>query len=555
MPVPSVPSVTEGMGQPRADFTSATDNKGQRLAWARYQTPWALSSPYIAAIGSYTNRERNIAATVATDLSTSNSTVSTLILNLTTHSVGNGLTLSSKIDADAIGVTPEEARAVSSKIEKAWRAWAGSALDADLSGRHDLHALASAAYQSYLRTGEVVAVIEWKRVKGSRTRTKVQLLDSRQLDQTRTLAGENGTSTINGVTFDSDGRVVAYYLIPIVLGKLTTTNASTAVAARTTWGRQKVIHLFEILAAGQVRGLSPLVSALTPAQERGTLAEFTLASALVQTQFAVTIQSDLPSSSAMNGLKTGNDGVFEGSPSTGFDPVADRMEFYEATKVDASPGVINHLAPSDKLVMHRAETPNSTYESFDNSLNRSAAKAGGSSYEDISGDYSKTSFSASRLALETPHRINLKRRAQITAKFYASIFRAWLEEAIETGIIDLPKHALPFYMATDAYCNATWLGSGRITPDPLKAAQAVVLELESGLTTLTDALAERGLDLEEVIATRKAETQMLKDAGLPIASSAKHQPDQPDDGNDPEDLPPPKRNPHECYARIVCGGC
>ncbi|MEH2476196.1 lambda family phage portal protein [Nitrobacteraceae bacterium AZCC 2161] len=541
LPAQSVPSVAVGIGKPSADFTSSTDNKGQRLAWARYQTPWAISSPYIATIGSYTNRERSLAATVATDLSTSNPTLSTILLNLTTHNVGNGLSLSSKIDADAIGVTPAEARALSSKIEKAWRAWAGSALEADLSGRHDLHGLATAAVESYFRTGELVAVVEWKAVKGSRTRTKLQLLDSRQLDQTKTLTGENGTSTINGVTFDKDGRVIGYYLIPITLGKITTTNSSTPVPAYTTWGRQRVIHLFELRAAGQVRGLSPLVSALTPAQEKATLGEFTLAGALVQTQYALTIESDLPPSAAMNGLKVGDDGMFDGAPTSGFNPVAARMEYYDGAKINAEPGVVNHLSPGDKLKINRSETPNATFEPFDNSLSRAAAKAAGSSYEDISGDYSKTSFSASRLALETPHRINLKRRAQITEKFYAAAFRAWLEEAIETGIIGLPKSALPFYMATDAYCNAKWLGSGRITPDPFKAAQATVLEIESGLTTLTDALAERGLDFEEVVATRKAEMQMLKDAGLPMPSSAKPQPDQPNDGNDPEDLPVSKR--------------
>jgi lambda family phage portal protein len=540
-PLPSAPSVTGGIGAPKADFTSGSDGRGQRLAWSRYQAPWALSSPYVAAMGSHTNRERNLAATVATDLSTSNATISTLILNLTTHSVGNGLTLSSKIDGDAIGVSPQEARALSSKIEKAWRAWAGNPLEADLSGRHDLHALASAAYQSYLLTGEVVAVVEWKHGRGSRTRTKVQLLDARQLDQTKTLTGDNGTSTINGVMFDRNGRVMAYWLIPIVSGKLTTTTASTFVPVSTSWGRVKVIHLFELLAAGQVRGLSPLVSALTPAQEKSTLGEFTLASALLQTQYALTIESELPPSAAMNGLKIGNDGMFDGTTGGGFDPLATRLEFYKDSKIAAEPGVVNHLSPGDKLKINRSETPNATFEPFDNSLTRAASKSAGSSFEDISGDYSKTSFSASRLALETPHRINLKRRSQITEKFYAMIYRAWLEEAIETGAIELPSKAKPFWMATDAYCNAKWLGSGRITPDPFKAAQATVLEIENGLTTLTDALAERGLDFEEVVATRKAEQQMLRDAGLSMPSSGKPTPDQPSDEVDPEDLPPTKK--------------
>ena len=480
-----------------------------------------------------------MASNIATDLSTSDATIATLMENLTTHNVGNGLTLSSKIDGALVGITPDEARALSSAIEKAFKLWAASPLECDLTGRHTLHDIARAAFMSYLRTGEVVAAIEWKRLRGAVSRTKVQLLDSRQLDQTKTQSGEGGGS-LQGVVFDADCRVSGYYLIPIQIGKLAATNISALVPAYTSWGRQKVVHLFDLIVAGQVRGLSPLVAALTPSQEKSTLGEFTLAAALIQTQYAVTIESDLPSHLALNGLRV-NDEFADGVQSQPYDPNAARVAFYGDSKITAQPGVINHLSPGDHMKMNRAETPNSAFQPFDKSLSRAAAKAAGSSYEDVSGDYSDTSFSASRLAGETPYRINIRRRASITERLYRSVFAAWLEEALETGVVQLPAKALPFYAARDAYCNGKWLGSGRISPDPLKSAQAVVLEIENGLTTLTDALAERGLDLEESIETRKVEMQMLKDAGLPMPSSSKPQPDQPIDGNDPEDLPVSKR--------------
>jgi lambda family phage portal protein len=215
------------------------------------------------------------------------------------------------------------------------------------------------------------------------------------------------------------------------------------------------------------------------------------------------------------------------------------VEFYKESKISAQPGVINHLSPGDKLKMNRAETPNSTFQPFDKSLTRAASKAAGSSYEDVSGDYSDTSFSASRLAGETPYRINVRRRASITERLYRSVFACWLEEALESGLIELPAKAVPFYAARDAYCNAKWLGLGRINPDPLKAAQAEVLEIENGLSTLTDALAQRGMDLEESIETRKVEMQMLKDAGLPPPATKSPIVSTDDAGQD--DPPPSKR--------------
>jgi capsid protein len=67
----------------------------------------------------------------------------------------------------------------------------------------------------------------------------------------------------------------------------------------------------------------------------------------------------------------------------------------------------------------------------------------------------------------------------------------------------------------NAYCNAEWRGKGKPTSDPLKTAQADILELNNGLATLEEKLGERGHDLEDFIAQRKVEKEMLEAAGLP----------------------------------------
>ena len=536
---PNLPERSAVVMQPseKMSFVNGTDGRSHRLAWSRYTPPWNLSGSYSG--GAYSGgaagvtRDRNLASTIATDFQTTNSTVATIIEVLSTHNVGTGLNLSSKIDADAVGVTAEEARQLSSQIERAWKRWANNPREANSAGRHNLHELALAGFRSYLTTGELLAVIDWKRTPGATTRTKVQLLDSRQLDQTKTVLSDGGLATLAGVTFNASGRVVGYFLVPLQIGRPYTTTQSAFVSAYTPWGRVKVLHCYDLIAPSQVRGLSPLVSALTPSQEKATLGEFTLDSALLQTQYALTIESDLPSYAALNGLRV-DDGLQGGLPAPqNYDPIGGRLEFYQQSKITAQPGVINHLAPGDKLKMNRSETPNATFHPFDKSLMRAAAKAAGSSFEDISGDYSDTSFSASRLAMETPHRINMRRRATITEKFYRAVYSAWLEEVIETGQIVLPKNALPFYQARDAYTSSKWLGSGKANPDPLKTAQATALELELGLITLADALAERGTDLEESIEARKAEHDMLREAGLPVPSdanksNAKPTVDQPD---------------------------
>src|SRR5258708_6224063 len=244
--------------------------------------------------------------------------------------------------------------------------------------------------------------------------------------------------------------------------------------------------------------------------------EVTLAANYIRARVGTTIESALPTRQALaamevdNGLQGYNDG--------GASPEAwakARADFYGEAKVRLQPGVVSHLLQGETLVMHRSNTPNATYDAFDKSLSRETAKAAGSSAEDLSGDYSKTSFSASRLAMELPSRINERRRMAIAKPFYQNVFRAWLEEQIETGAIKLPDGAPEFWQAADAYANAEWRGAGKPTSDPLKTAMADILEINNGLSTLEIKLGERGLDADEVFAQRKHEKEQLDAAGLP----------------------------------------
>jgi capsid protein len=85
------------------------------------------------------------------------------------------------------------------QIETAWAQWSNSATEADASGRHTLHQLAAAGFRSNLLTGETL----FARIaaRGAKTRTKLCLVDSRQLDLSVTRVAE-------GNRIDYAGRTV-----------------------------------------------------------------------------------------------------------------------------------------------------------------------------------------------------------------------------------------------------------------------------------------------------------------------------------------------------------
>ncbi|WP_370139626.1 phage portal protein [Bradyrhizobium sp. USDA 313] len=512
-----------GVSEAKAGIMSGTDGKPS-LVWARYDgAPFTAGSlggwqPYWGMPGSEISRERALVSSVTVDLLMSNPVIAALVEGFATYAVGNGLTLSSRPNYAALGISKEAALDLSHQIETAWQAWAKNGAECDASGRHSLHQLAVAAYKSFLLTGEALFAIDWQKSVGAVSRTKVNMLDVRQLDQTitRVAEGNGGGSIMQGVQFDKNGRVEGYWIRPFVLGNFSSAPQAVFVKARTSWGRTRVGHLFDLIVPGQIRGISPLAAALTPAHSKSTLREFGLAAALVQSMVAATVESDLPRDAALRSLATAD--AMDMPAPAGVSPEAwaeARASYYENVKVNLQPGLVTHMYKGDKLVMHRPNSPNMVHDVLDKSLSREAAKAAGSSAEDVSGDYSQTSFSASRLAQELPWRINKRRRSAIVEPFYQAVFTAWLEEACETGRIKLPSGAPAFWQATDAYSNAVWRGEGKPVADPLKAAQADILEIENGLSTLEAKLGERGLDFEEVISQRKAERDQLEAAGLP----------------------------------------
>jgi capsid protein len=128
-----------------------------------------------------------------------------------------------------------------------------------------------------------------------------------------------------------------------------------------------------------------------------------------------------------------------------------------------------------------------------------------------------------------------------------AVWTRWMDTAVLAGAINLPGYA------TDrrAYLACDWLPTKWDWIDPAKYAAAEILQIEAGLKSRTQAIAERGYDAEEVdreiAAERKREAALGLDfrrPGSPAQAAgssagpgdAKGQrQDQQEDGNQEED--------------------
>ena len=114
----------------------------------------------------------------------------------------------------------------------------------------------------------------------------------------------------------------------------------------------------------------------------------------------------------------------------------------------------------------------------------------------------------------------------------APIYAAWLEEAINRGIITLPQGAADFAEAKAAYCSAKWIGPGRGWVDPHKEATAATERLAAGLSTLERECAEQGEDYLETIQQRARERKEMFALGLDPDAMPDRRSAPSDDGND-----------------------
>ncbi|MFL6837876.1 MAG: phage portal protein [Bradyrhizobium sp.] len=148
------------------------------------------------------------------------------------------------------------------QIETAWAQWSNSATEADASGRHTLHQLAAAGFRSYLLTGETLFTLGLRLAARRRAPSCVLSIAASSIFQSHVWRKATA-SIMQGVQFDSNVRLQGYHIRKFILGSFASAPQAQYVAAAMSWGRPRVGHLFDLLVAGQVRGMSPLAAALT----------------------------------------------------------------------------------------------------------------------------------------------------------------------------------------------------------------------------------------------------------------------------------------------------
>lgn len=430
--------------------------------------------------------------------------------------VGSQYRLNAKPVARVLGVKDSWARGWQQEVEARFNLVAESPNNYfDASGVNTLTGLVRLAVGGFLMTGELLATAEWIRKSNRPFSTAVQMVSPTRLSNPDGLS--DSTLLKSGVSLDSFGAPVGYNIRKAFPGSELDPDdwKWIYVPAEKPWGRKQVIHIFEPLLPGQVRGISEMVSVLKQMKMTKNFQEVVLQNAVVNASYAAAIESELPSE------------LVFGQMGMGQTQFSDMLKTFMMGLVDYSSGADNiqvdgvkipHLFPGTKLKMQPMGTPGGVGTDYEQSLLRNIAASLGMSYEQFSRDYTQTNYSSARASMGETWKFMNSRKKMLADRFASHIYALWLEEEIAAGNIPLPRGKTRdwFYepLVKDALTNAEWIGASRGQIDELKETNAAIARIKNGLSTYEIEIGRLGSDWRDVFAQREEEESIIADKKL-----------------------------------------
>jgi lambda family phage portal protein len=364
----------------------------------------------------------------------------------------------------------------------------------------------------------VLGTCEW--IKDGRPfNTAIQLVSPDRLSNPDGVSDDRNLR--RGVQKNSRGKPIGYY---IRQGHPTEwydnkPNLWSFIPAAKPWGRRQVIHIIEPQQIDQTRGVAEMVAALKHARMTKKFTEITLQNAVINASYAAAIESELPPAEIIAAMGGGDDG-YQKALAQYMTMLSAYLGGAENVQIDGAK--IPHFFPGTKLNLKPMGTPGGVGSDFEASLIRKLAATLGVSYEELSRDIGRASYSGIKAAMTMTGRAMAARKRLVADRFANMVYQLWVEEEIAAKNLPLPagRNRTDFYrdngMAKAAYTRCSFVGSGRGQIDELKETQAAMLRVKSGLSTYEEECAKLGKDWREVFEQLARENAMIQSLGIPV---------------------------------------
>ncbi len=432
--------------------------------------------------------------------------------------LGAKVRLQVKPNIAALRISADEGRALAKAIEAEWEIYTGDeGKYVDAGRRLTFGGMARVAYWHHFYDGRCLILPVWLPNRGGRYGTAFQMVDPQRLSNPRGLP--DSYTLRGGIEINRYGAPTAYHIRNQHPGDLILQNPRdsyswTRIPAETQWGRRRVIHWFDQFQAEQSNGISILTIAMKRLRMLETRSDLELQKAAIKASYAAFVKSSLPSDVLFKALTEAPDGTDDDL--TAFEDFTAFQTAYHAQRGYTFNGSkVGQLLPGEEFQAVGFDDPGADFEASERVWLRYVAAILDVSYEQLSYDWSQVNYSSARAALNEVWKATTAERDMFGDGVLTPMFALWLEEAIESGRVVLPKSIAGLRTGLMGYVRPCWVGPGRGYIDAKKEREAERIARDGGNLTLRELLAEDGIDEEEHIEQLAREMELLKAAKLP----------------------------------------
>lgn len=382
---------------------------------------------------------------------------------LTENTVGEG-----------IRPAPQGTKLQVSKAKKLWKLWAESTA-CDFNEKLTFYGLQQLAARTIFEAGEVLIIR--RRVKPTSSNPfpiKLQILEPDQLaDIKDNIFYPDGSYCRLGVEFDKDGRLKGYWiyekhptdgiaiyknLVPIFIPK------------------EDCLHVYEMLRPGQIRGVPQGVSCFLKLSDFSDYEDAQLIRQKIASLFVAFVSG-------------------EGEVS---EDLYERLE----------PGIVRHMEPNETITFGNPPAAEG-YDAYSKRILQGIAAGYTITYESLTTDYSNVNFTSGRMAkIDVAGNIKNLQYNMLVPQMCVSVWDWFIDAAIMVGLT-----------SARVTCSATdWTAPRVQLLDPTKETNAMVLQIQSGIKTLSEILRESGEDPDEHFEEIRTEREKLKELGINVSS-------------------------------------
>jgi lambda family phage portal protein len=384
------------------------------------------------------------------------------------------------------GIKPISKIGDAARKEELQRLWLDWTDEADAEGLTDFYGLQRRAAREVFIAGEVFFRIRPRRAgDGLTVPLQLQMLPAEMLPLEQSGVAANGNVIRQGIEFDRIGRRVAYHFLRRHPSDSTDPGLASEVVRVPA---SEIIHVIDPVEGGQLRGVSKLAPAIVKLFLLDQYDDAELDRKKVAAMYAMFVTSPAPEN-----------------------PLAPPEEDGPDAGLEISPGQIVRLDPGEDVTVGQPADSGATYEPFQYRTLLQISAALGIPYPYLANDMVKGNFSNSRLALiEFRRRVSAWQHSVMVYQLCRPVYARWMDAAVLSSALTLPDYEVN----RSRLLTAEWLPTKWDWVDPLKDANAEIAQIEAGLKSRTQAIAERGYDAEQVDREIAAEHARERALGL-----------------------------------------